>query len=119
MDPEAPVRTHPVHAFTARLHERLDDLATTRSACAQGITTRRTTRPTTCATAPRARSPSLAIANSVARMDAMEFRFSGSVIEWRAPSPYHFVPVPDEECADIHEVAAMATYGWGVIPVEA
>ena len=27
MDPEAPVRTHPVHAFTARLHERLDDLA--------------------------------------------------------------------------------------------
>ena len=52
-------------------------------------------------------------------MDAMEFRFSGSVIEWRGPSPYYFVPVPDEESADIREVAAMATYGWGVIPVEA
>lgn len=29
MDPEARTRTHPVHAFTARLHERLDDLANT------------------------------------------------------------------------------------------
>jgi hypothetical protein len=26
--------------------------------------------------------------------------------------------VPDEESADIREVAAIATYGWGVIPVE-
>jgi len=41
------------------------------------------------------------------------------VIEWRGPSPYYFVPVPDEECADIREVASMATYGWGVIPVKA
>ncbi|MFA7759138.1 DUF1905 domain-containing protein [Streptomyces sp. NRRL B-2790] len=49
----------------------------------------------------------------------MEFAFSGQVIEWRGPSPYYFVPVPDEECADIREVAAMATYGWGVIPVRA
>jgi hypothetical protein len=45
--------------------------------------------------------------------------FSGRVIEWRGPSPYFFVPVPDEEAADIREVAAMATYGWGVIPVDA
>jgi Domain of unknown function (DUF1905) len=52
-------------------------------------------------------------------MDAMEFLFTGRVIEWRGPAPYHFVPVPEEECADIHEVAAVATYGWGVIPVEA
>jgi Domain of unknown function (DUF1905) len=45
--------------------------------------------------------------------------FSGTVVEWRGPSPYFFVPVPAEESADIREVAAMATYGWGVIPVEA
>jgi hypothetical protein len=45
--------------------------------------------------------------------------FAGTVIEWRGPSPYYFVPVPDEESADIGEVAAMATYGWGVIPVVA
>src|SRR3954449_3000268 len=49
----------------------------------------------------------------------MELRFTGPVIEWRGPAPYHFVPVPDEECADIREVAALASYGWGVIPVSA
>ncbi|MEV6510329.1 DUF1905 domain-containing protein [Streptomyces sp. NPDC051642] len=49
----------------------------------------------------------------------MRFVFTGRVIEWRGPSPYHFVPVPDEESADIREVAALASYGWGVIPVEA
>ncbi|MET9890477.1 DUF1905 domain-containing protein [Streptomyces sp. NPDC006465] len=49
----------------------------------------------------------------------MELVFSGRVIEWRGPSPYYFVRVPDEEAADIREVAAIATYGWGVIPVEA
>ncbi len=49
----------------------------------------------------------------------MELVFAGAVIEWRGPSPYYFVPVPEEESADIREIAAMATYGWGVIPVEA
>ncbi|MBR8639675.1 DUF1905 domain-containing protein [Streptomyces tuirus] len=49
----------------------------------------------------------------------MDSVFSGQVIEWRGPSPYYFVPVPDEESADIREVAAMAKYGWGVIPVQA
>jgi hypothetical protein len=49
----------------------------------------------------------------------MELEFVGRVIEWRGPSPYYFVPVPDDESAEIREVAAMATYGWGVIPVEA
>ncbi|MFJ2000162.1 DUF1905 domain-containing protein [Streptomyces sp. JL3001] len=48
----------------------------------------------------------------------MELAFTGSVIEWRGPAPYYFVRVPDEESADIRDVAAMATYGWGVIPVE-
>jgi len=49
----------------------------------------------------------------------VELVFAGRVIEWRGPAPYYFVPVPDEESAAIGEVAAMATYGWGVIPVEA
>ncbi|MDQ0597335.1 hypothetical protein QF037_001680 [Streptomyces canus] len=49
----------------------------------------------------------------------MELSFTGRVIEWRGPAPYYFLPVPDEESADIREVAAMASYGWGVIPVEA
>ncbi len=51
--------------------------------------------------------------------DVVTFRFAGRVIEWRGPAPYYFVPVPAEESADIREVAALATYGWGVIPVEA
>lgn len=49
----------------------------------------------------------------------MDVVFSGRLIEWRGPSPYYFVPVPEEQSADIREVASMATYGWGVIPVEA
>jgi hypothetical protein len=51
--------------------------------------------------------------------DLVDLVFAGPVIEWRGPSPFYFVPVPDEESANIREVAAMATYGWGVIPVEA
>ncbi|WP_432133220.1 MULTISPECIES: DUF1905 domain-containing protein [unclassified Streptomyces] len=49
----------------------------------------------------------------------MRLVFDGRVIEWRGPAPYYFVPVPEPESADIREVAAMATYGWGVIPVRA
>jgi hypothetical protein len=51
--------------------------------------------------------------------EPVELVFVSRVIEWRGPSPYYFVPVPEQESADIREVAAMATYGWGVIPVEA
>ncbi len=48
----------------------------------------------------------------------MELSFAGRLIEWRGPAPYYFVAVPDEESADIREVAARASYGWGVIPVQ-
>jgi Domain of unknown function (DUF1905) len=51
--------------------------------------------------------------------ELVEIVFAGRVIEWRGPSPYYFVPVPAEESADLREVAAKVTYGWGVIPVEA
>ena len=49
----------------------------------------------------------------------MDLVFRGQVIEWRGPAPFYFVRVPEAQAADITEVAAMATYGWGVIPVEA
>lgn len=49
----------------------------------------------------------------------MELTFASRVIEWRGPAPYYFVAIPDEESADVREVAARASYGWGVIPVEA
>jgi hypothetical protein len=49
----------------------------------------------------------------------VELIFTSRVIEWRGPAPYYFVPVPDEESAAIRERAPMATYGWGVIPIDA
>ncbi|THA77512.1 DUF1905 domain-containing protein [Streptomyces sp. A0642] len=49
----------------------------------------------------------------------MHVVFTGRVVEWRGPSPFYFAAVPEEQAADIREVAAMATYGWGAVPVEA
>jgi Domain of unknown function (DUF1905) len=49
----------------------------------------------------------------------VDLDFAGRVIEWRGPAPFYFVPVPPEESANIREVATIASYGWGVIPVEA
>ena len=47
----------------------------------------------------------------------MRIQFSGDMFEWRGPSPFFFVRVPETEAARIAEVASMVTYGWGVIPV--
>lgn len=47
----------------------------------------------------------------------MKLVFSGDMFEWRGPSPFYFVRVPEAEAARIAEVASMVTYGWGVIPV--
>lgn len=49
----------------------------------------------------------------------MNLEFRGNVWYWRGPSPFHFVTVPDEECALLHDIANAVTYGWGMIPVEA
>ena len=47
----------------------------------------------------------------------MDLEFSGEVWFWRGPSPYHFVTVPEDESAELQEMAAAVTYGWGMIPV--
>ena len=47
----------------------------------------------------------------------MKFKFQGAVIEWRGPSPFYFVPVPEGPNKKIKAMAAQLTYGWGVIPV--
>lgn len=49
----------------------------------------------------------------------MDLTFEGEVIEWRGPAPFHFVAVPLDVAETIRDVAAMVTYGWGVIPVTA
>ena len=45
--------------------------------------------------------------------------FFGEVWEWRGPSPFFFVSVPDEESAELEAMSSLVTYGWGMIPVEA
>jgi hypothetical protein len=47
----------------------------------------------------------------------VELSFSGEVFHWRGPAPYFYVAVPEQESDEIAAVAAMVTYGWGVIPV--
>ena len=49
----------------------------------------------------------------------MDLEFSGEIIYWRGPAPFHFVTVPEEQSAAIEAVSSMVTYGWGAIPVEA
>jgi hypothetical protein len=49
----------------------------------------------------------------------MHLEFTGDVWFWRGPSPYHFVTVPDEECAELEMASPFVSYGWGMIPVSA
>ena len=49
----------------------------------------------------------------------MNYEFSGSVFEWRGPSPFYFLELPGPVSAEILAMAKQLTYGWGVIPVVA
>ena len=49
----------------------------------------------------------------------MILEFSGEIIHWRGPAPFHFVAVPEEQSAAIEAVSSLVTYGWGAIPVKA
>jgi hypothetical protein len=49
----------------------------------------------------------------------MDLEFSGEIIHWRGPAPFHFVTVPEEQSAAIESVSAIVSYGWGAIPVTA
>jgi Domain of unknown function (DUF1905) len=42
--------------------------------------------------------------------------FEGVLFVWRGPSPFHFVAVPEDVVADLREVAAHVSYGWGMVP---
>lgn len=49
----------------------------------------------------------------------VHLEFSGEIVYWRGPSPWHFIAVPAEQCADLEATAAFVSYGWGMIPVTA
>lgn len=46
----------------------------------------------------------------------MEWEFEAEVLEWRGPAPHHFVAVPDDADAYLHDHLAVLSYGWGCIP---
>jgi hypothetical protein len=47
----------------------------------------------------------------------LNLAFSGQLWFWRGPAPWHFVSVPEPHARAITEIADLATYGWGMIPV--
>ena len=49
----------------------------------------------------------------------MDLAFTAEVIEWRGPSPYICARLPEAAAAEVAAVRRAASYGWGVIPVEA
>ncbi len=48
----------------------------------------------------------------------VDITFEGTVVEWRGPAPYHFVPLPRDEAALVDDIKAAIAY-WGVVPVTA
>jgi hypothetical protein len=46
----------------------------------------------------------------------MSFELQGTVIEWRGPAPFYFLPTPPEVTAEIEAIKSAVTYGWGVVP---
>jgi hypothetical protein len=49
----------------------------------------------------------------------MDLTFSGDMWYWKGPAPWHFVTVPEEECADLAAMSEVVSYGWVMIPVTA
>jgi hypothetical protein len=47
-----------------------------------------------------------------------KFEISGTVIEWRGPAPFYFLPTPIEVTEEIELYKRELTYGWGVIPAK-
>lgn len=50
-------------------------------------------------------------------MADLTIKFAGEMFEWRGPSPFYFIKIPDAQSSKIKERATQLTYGWGVIPV--
>lgn len=51
--------------------------------------------------------------------EPMNLEFSGEMWFWKGPAPFHFITVPEEDCAELHAMSAIVSYGWGMIPVTA
>ena len=49
----------------------------------------------------------------------MNIEFDGEIWYWKGPAPFYFVTVPSKESDELHMIANVVTYGWGMIPVRA
>jgi Domain of unknown function (DUF1905) len=49
----------------------------------------------------------------------MDMAVTGEIIFWRGPAPWHFVPLPERESAELQDNLDVFSYGWGCIPVRA
>jgi hypothetical protein len=47
----------------------------------------------------------------------MSWEFPSELTHWRGPSPYHFIPVPEDVSEGLRGLSSLVSYGWGVIPV--
>ena len=48
----------------------------------------------------------------------LHFEITGTVIEWRGPAPFYFLPTPIEVPEEIELYKRELSYGWGVIPAK-
>lgn len=46
-------------------------------------------------------------------------RFTAAAFVWRGPAPFLFAAVPEKYCDELRYAARLASYGWGVVPVDA
>lgn len=51
---------------------------------------------------------------NVSHVDAT---FSAELFEWRGPAPFYWLSLSPDASDYVHAEAALATYGWGAIPV--
>ncbi|HEX7694329.1 MAG TPA: DUF1905 domain-containing protein [Sphingomonas sp.] len=49
----------------------------------------------------------------------LEISFTGKLIHWRGPAPFHFVAISDDQVGEVRWAARIASYGWGCVPVDA
>ncbi|HEY3427345.1 MAG TPA: hypothetical protein VGK83_01620 [Acidimicrobiia bacterium] len=44
------------------------------------------------------------------RLITVKFEFSGELWYWRGPAPFHFIPVPENQCEEIKDLSSLVTY---------